>query len=231
MKHILIPRVEVFTDRYFRANKEIYKRTEIQISEKFGKESRAYEIIMKGISHERALGSKFFFNIEVNSCLPPNQRTILLEDIERIYLQPFDFFDDSFYADTSELILRNEIPLLKNNKHILVDLIKQVKAEKYEFSSENPLRISGLELIKDDDKNNYYGLLLKIGDETKFTNDKRFAYFKKEIVLKPEIKLLYTRENGLTGIRLNKDNFLDSCNPYLDNSNNKGRIIIKSKEY
>ena len=226
MKEIIIPKIEVPSKRYFIADKEIYKETEAKSKEKFGENSLAYKTIMNRIDSNNGTGSQFFFNNETNFYLPKEQKVISLEDIERIYSYSNEFFDSSFYTDTPEIILRTEILAYFKNKEILEDLVKQLKAEKHNFFSENPLRISGLKSIKDDNPMNKYGLLLKITKDTKIINDKRFASSNNKIQLGNQKKALYTKKNGLSGCFLGRDSNLDSNYSDLADSGDEGRVVL-----
>ena len=113
---------------------------------------------------------------------------------------------------------------------ILENLVKQVKAKGYEFDSENPLRISGLEFIKDENQENKYGLLLKVGNDTKIINDDRFAYSKNEIQLGNENRPLHTKENGLSRVFLGADCDLYSYIDFLADSGRYGRVVIVDAE-
>ena len=231
-KEISVPKVNIPMDRIFIAEKDIYQETEAKARERFGKNSQAYKTTMNGINPNNGTGSQFFFNTEVGLHLPKNQRVILFEDLERILSSPEanEFFDGSFYIDTPELILRTEIPTYEKNKHILKDLVKQIKDERLYFSSESPLRISGLELIKDDNPQNKYGILLKISQDTKTTNDERFGYQKNTIQIGNKEKILYTKTNGLSGVPLSRYGYLNSDDDNLAGSNDNGRVGILDAE-
>lgn len=227
-KQISIPRIEVPVDRYFTANSELYKETQAKTKEKFGENSQAYKTIMNGINPEKATGSQFFFNNEMNLYLPKGQKVIMLDGLERIYSssEADNLFDGSFYTDTPEIILRTETASLERNKQLLENLVKQVKAQDYGFSSENPLRISNFELIKDDNEDNEYGILLNIGDNTKMINDKRFAYSKNTIQLGNQTKKLYTKEKGLSRLYVGRNRGLDFGNDDLGGSGSDGRVVV-----
>lgn len=232
VKQISIPQVEVPMDTYFLADSDIYKETQAKAKERFGENSRAYNIIMSGINAKGGKGSQFFFNTELGLHLPKGQRVISLEDLERIYSssEADSFFDGSFYTDIPEVILRTESASWDKNKKILANLVKQVKAEDYKFSSENPLRISGLELVKDDDSKNKYGLSLKIGENTKIANDGRFAHANNKIKLGNQTKTLYTKEDGLSRLFLNGNLGLDSNYVNLADSCDDGRVVLTDAE-
>ena len=232
VKQISIPRVEVPMDTYFLAESDIYEETQAKAKERFGENSRAYSTIMSGINTSRGKGSQFFFNTELGLHLPKGQRVISLEDAERIYSssEANSLFDGSFYTDIPEVILRTETASWENNQNILSNLVEQVKAERYEFSSQNPLRISGLELVKDDNKENKYGLTLSIGDNTRIVNDKRFARGNNKIQLGNQTKTLYTKEDGLSRLYLDRNLILYSNYIYLADSDDYGRVVLTDAE-
>ena len=217
--------------------RELYNEVDRKTAENFGKDSLAYKTILKGINTKDVTGSQFFWNTNLGIYLPAKQKVVSLEDMEEINDLDESFFK-VFYSDAPEIILRTETPSWKNNEHILKNLVKQVKKEKYEFSSENPLRISGLNLVKDKNSKNFYGLFLKIGNDTKITNDERFAYSNngKEIPFGKKTKEIYTRENGLSRCYLGRYSVLDSFNDslrvcsYLAFSNSDGRVVLVDAE-
>ena len=216
-------------------NKGFYEEVARKTKEKFG-DSQAYRTIMNGIYTENVTGSQFFWNTNLNQYLPKGQKVISLEDMEDINNNNETFFR-GFYTDTPEIILRTETLSYEKNKNILKDLVKQIKSEtnkgaKYEFSSENPLRISGLGLVKDKNSKNKYGLLLKIGNDTKIINDTRFAYSnnEKQIQFGKNTKTIYTKEKDLSGVYLDGFDDLDSGSDYLAVSDGDGRVVIKDTE-
>lgn len=208
-------------------DKEFYKEVFAKTAEKYGKNTLAFKTITNGISVDNVTGSQFFWNANLGFYLPKNKRVISLEDAEAINNQDKSFFK-RFYTNTPEIILRTEIQTRKKEKYILKDLTSQVKGEGFEFSSENPLRISGLELVKDKNPRNQSGLLLKIGNDTKIINDKRFAHSndKKQIQFGEKTKLIYTKENGLSKVGLDIEPYLHSYDGYLACSNDYGQVVI-----
>lgn len=228
VKEVFIPKGKVPTNRYFIAGREIYKETEARSKEKFGENSLAFKTIMNEIDSEDGKGSHFFFNNEVNLYLPEEQKVISLEDVERIYsFYNADYFFHQLNLTISEIILRTEIPSRKWNKNILENLVKQVKYEKKDFSPQNPLRISGLELIKDNNPENIYGLFLNLGQDTKMINDKRFAYayLAGYIQLGNTTQKKVTKEEGLSDIYFNRY-CLGSGKMVLSSSGDNDKIVI-----
>ncbi len=98
------------------------------------------------------------------------------------------------------------------------------------FHFKNPLRISGLELVKDDNKDNEYGISLKIGKDTRIINDERFDYKNNDIKLGKQTRNLWTKENGLSGLYLDRNAVLNADNGNLDNSYYSGRVVVTDAE-
>jgi len=183
--------------------KEIYLEAARKAAEKFGHGSLAYRTITHGINTRNVTGSQYFWVNHLNSCLPQNQKVISLAEMEMINNYDETFFG-GIYAYVPEIVLRTETPFNQNEQFILEDLVEQIKGDKYEFSSENPLRISGLELVKDDNPKNAYGLLLKIGSDSKITIDKKLAASNtgREIPFGGKKKRIWTRKDSLSAICL-----------------------------
>lgn len=181
--------------------KEFYLEIAIKTAEKYGKHSLAYKTITNGINISKVSGVHFFWVSNISSYLPQHQRVISLKDMEMIADSDESFFS-GFYSYVPEVILRSEIPIYPNERYILEDLVRQIKNEKHEFSSEKPLRISGLELVKDQNLDNAYGLLMKVCSGTKISIDKRFSFSNsgKEIPFGRNTKNSWTGKNGLSAI-------------------------------
>ncbi|MFH1482509.1 MAG: hypothetical protein ABIE46_03245 [Patescibacteria group bacterium] len=211
-------------------NQEFYQEVARKTAEKFGKDSKAYQTIMNGIGVENITGSQFFWNSNLNAHLPIEKRVMTLEDAENIeFANPN--FTRGIYTDTTGLCLRTKIPSWEKNKQILGYLIRQLKAEKIngapiDFSSENPIILSNLELIKDSNLDNFYGIKLKIGDDTKIIYDKRFASGSGKIKLGNVEKNLYTRKDGLSRVFLAGDSDVSSYGGYLQYSYSDGRVVV-----
>lgn len=217
--------------RAYIAGSDLYKEVEQATAAKFGKDSRAYATIMKGINTVNATGSQFFFNNEAGLYLPRGQRVATFEDLDEISKHDNrQFFDGSFYTDTPELVLRTEIPSWMNNTQILEHLVSQTRERGLEFSSENPLVLSGLELVSDDNQDNFYGILANITDETKTRNDPRFAYGNDQINLGNKSRKLWTKENGLSRVFLGRDGDVVSSSGDLSVSYDLGRVVIFDAE-
>ena len=229
-KDILFPEAIVLDNSENRV-RELYDKANRKTAEKFGKNSLAYKTITNGIDMKNVTGSQFFWNTELGKYLPKNLRVITLKDMEQINDINKDFFK-GFYTDASMIILRTEVPTWDDNKHILDYLVKQVKEKNQEFSSENPLIISGLELIKDENTENHYGLLLQIGEETAMINDKRFGYSnnQKKIPFGEKTKKIYAKKDGLSRLCLDRSSNLNSFVGVLAGSDSGGRVVLVDTE-
>jgi len=227
-KRIQIIQEATILDKSEKWIRELYQEADRKTAEKFGKNSLAYKTITNGIDREKITGSQFFWNTNLGAYLPKNQKVILLEDMEEINNIDESFLRE-FCTDSPQSVLRTKNPSYDKNKYILKDLIKQIKGEKYKFSSENPLIISNLELVKDINSKNGYGLLLKIRKNTKIQHDKRFAYSNdgKRIDFGKKTKLIYTEENGLSGVYLIRNGNLYSMNDDLAYSYGNGQVVVK----
>jgi len=181
--------------------KELYKEIDNKTAEKYGRHSLAYQTITNRINIKLVTGAQFFWLLNVNDYLPQYQRLISLKDMELITDSNQSFFT-GFYSYVPEVILRSEAPVNPKEKYILEDFIRQMKNEKFNFSPEQPLRISGLELVKDENPDNAFGLLIKITNDTKFTTDKRFAHSNsgKAITFGKKTKKIWTGKKGLSAI-------------------------------
>lgn len=224
-KNITFPKAIVLDKGY----KELYEEADRKTAEKFGEDSLAYKTITNGIDIKNVTGSQFFWNANLNLYLPNNMKVTELSDWEDINDINKDFLK-GFYKDSAQIVLRTKNPSWDKNKYILNDLVKQFRV--FDFSPENPLLITDLELVKDDNPKNEYGLLLKIGSDTKRKNDKRFAYSNngKRIPFGKGNKKSYAKENGLSGVYLcKKGNLYSKCDA-LANSNNVGRVVVKDAE-
>lgn len=211
--------------------RELYQEADAKTAEKFGKNSLAYKTITNGIDIENVTGSQFFWNTNLGKYLPKNQRVILLQDMEKINDQDENFFK-GFYTDSPQIVLRTDQSSWKPNKYILENLVKQVKKQGFEFSSENPLIISNLELAASKSSKNQYGLLLKIGKDTRVENDSRFAYSnnEKQIQFGENKKTIFTKEKGLSRVCLYRGGLLDSDYDGLASSGGGGRVVVLDAE-
>ncbi len=182
---------------------DIYLGAASKAAEKFGYDSLAYRSITNGINTKKGTGSQYFWVTHLNACLPPNRKVISFEEMEMINDHGKTFFE-GFYTYVPEIVLRTRIPFNQKEQFILEDLVRQVQGEGYEFSSEKPLRITGLELVKDENPANTYGLLLKAGGDTRISTDKRLAFSNsgKNIRFGKNQKNIWTRRDSLSAICL-----------------------------
>ncbi|VAW82748.1 hypothetical protein MNBD_GAMMA13-1726 [hydrothermal vent metagenome] len=178
-------------------------------AEKFGSNSAAYRTITQGINAKGGTGSQYFWVNHLATCLPQNEKIISLEEMEMINDHDKTFFE-GLYVYVPEIILRTETPVNRKEQFILSNLVAQINGEKYEFSSENPLRISGLELVKDENPENAYGLLLNIGNGTKISTDKRFSTKNSggKIPFGKRSKKIWTRSDSLSAVCLGGGTYL-----------------------
>lgn len=211
------------------SDKELYQEIQQKTAEKFGKNSQAYQTVMNGIDTDKGTGSQYFFNTEAGLYLPQGQRVAKYNDLGEINDTDPSFFN-GIYTDTPELVLRTATPSWKNNTKILENLVKQVKERGLEFSSENPLILSNLNLVRDDNKNNPYGILLEMNDSTIAENDQRFAYGKNKIQLGNQPKTLWTKENGLSRVYFGRIGNVNSNIGNLQDSNDNGRVAVVDAE-
>jgi len=207
--------------------KEVYQEADAKTAEKFGSNSLAYKTITNGIDREDIIGSQFFWNTNLGFYLPKGRKVCLLNDWEEINDLDESFFR-GFYTDSPQIILRTDTLSYDRNKYILENLVKQVKKQGFEFSSENPLIISNLELVKDDNSDNGYGLLINIGKDTTLANDKRFAYSNsgKLILFGDKTKVVYNKEKDLSRVGLGWDGDLGARGGLLDVSSGIGRVVV-----
>ena len=211
------------------ADSKLYQEVTKGVAEKFGKDSRAYQTLMNGIDTKNGTGSQFFFNTEAELYLPEGQRVARLADLGKIYDTDTSFFN-GIYTDTPELVLRTANPSWKNNTQILENLVGQAKERGLEFSSDNPLVLSGLELTRDDNRDNYYGILVQMGDNTVAVNDVRFAYGKDKIQVGNNTKTLWTKNKGLSRVCFDWGVGVDSFMTYLQGSVDSGRVVVFNAE-
>lgn len=226
-KNLVFPTARVLDKEDSELYQEVFRKT----AEKYGKNSLAYRTITNGIDAKDVTGSQFFWNTNLGSYLPKGQRVISLEDMEAINDLDESFFT-GYYSDAPEVCLRSDSTSYEKNKYIIENLVKQVRGEKKEFSPENPLRISGLELIKDENSKNEWGLFLQIGQNTRMINDSRFGYSnnKREIPFGEKQKTVFTQNNGLSGFCLGRDSGVYSGSGYLANSDDSGRVVVIDAE-
>jgi len=229
-KLTVAPRIE----RGFKARgltRREYAAVEEATAEKFGKDSRAYATVMDGVNHSNGTGSQFFFNTEAGLYLPEGKRVAQYDDLGRINDFDSEVFDGSFYIDTPQVVLRSKtLTYEKNNAQVLEHLVSQVQERELEFSTENPLLITGLGLRKDENGANHYGLLLDFTDETTAVNDERFAASKDTIEFGNSNRPLYAKQDGLSRVYLYGNGGVDSGDDDLQYSDDNGRVVVFDAE-
>jgi hypothetical protein len=169
-------------ERLDRSSKgDCFEKARDYSARKFGVDSKAHEDVMRGIDVESVTGSNYFFNKCVDVILPEDRRVITYGDMFKIYADSRHAFLDVYspisndltdtYSDTTTLVLRSVVV----DSSISRNLAAIAKEAGQEFSPENPLLISGLEMEKDIDWKSPYGIVLKAGSDTSFRNDWRLA--------------------------------------------------------
>ena len=83
---------------------------------------------------------------------------------------------------------------------------------------------------KNENSNNFYGLNLELGDNSILENDSRFAYSKngKRIQFGSKEKVVYNKDNGLSGVYLSSNGGLGARIDDLAYSNDGGRVVLVS---
>jgi len=209
-------------------DREFYEEVFSKTAEKYGRNSLAYKNIINGINPEEVTGSNFLFNTEAGLYLKEGSKVLTLEDIDNILATDKNFFN-GFYTDTNQLVLRNNKDSYEKNQLIINYLIKELKSSGYEFSPENPLVITNPELVPDKKSpNEGYGLIAKLGKDTKLRNDKRLASGKNKINLGNLEKGLYTKDNGLSRVYLSRGGGLNVGGDVLELSSGNGRVVAVS---
>ena len=210
-------------------HRELYEEASAKVIEQFGERHRASRMILNGIDVQNVTGSNFFWNNQLGKYLPKGQRVMTLQDLEGIFSSNKEFFR-GFYTDVPEICLRNDEPSWKPNKYLLKNLAEQVREEGSEFFPENPALISDLELVKDGNTRNHYGILLKLGEDSKVVSDSRFASGNNRILLGNTSTNLYTKPNGLSRLCLYRNLGMDSYWYSLANDDPDGRVVLVGGE-
>ncbi|MFA5953847.1 MAG: hypothetical protein WC812_04605 [Candidatus Pacearchaeota archaeon] len=211
---------------------EVYNSAREKLIKDFKENERAIKSLTYGINFETLTGSQFFWNNYLNNFLKEqgiNGRIMDLNDLGKIYALDENFFS-KHYSDTINLCLRSEELGWEKNEHILEDLVKQVKQRKKRFSSQNPLIISNLEIVSDNNSDNFYGLLLKLREDSILENDERFDYRNSKIQFKNELgnseKTLHTKEKDLSRVFASGGQCVGSDNGSLRNSIDDGWVVF-----
>ena len=162
-KELVIPSAIVVcpeNERHLGFNLEEYiSELRIKANEQFKGNKRAINTIFNG-SREDLKMSQLFFNNYVNNHFPNKDFHIMnFKDMGTIFSFDPRWFN-RHYADTTDVCLRTKSPNSRGNIAFVKELSKLVKQEGFnDFSSENPLVISGLDFSLDENEKNIYGLL------------------------------------------------------------------------
>ncbi|MFA5953648.1 MAG: hypothetical protein WC812_03580 [Candidatus Pacearchaeota archaeon] len=217
--------------------KEVYNQAKEKIEKDFKENSKAIKSLTNGIDFKELTGSQFFWNNYLNNFFKEqgiNGRVMDLNDLGKIYSYDENFFDNH-YSDTINLCLRSEELSWNNNKHILEDLVKQVKSRGKSFSPKNPLIMQNIDLVSDNNSNNFYGLLLKLREDSILENDERFAFGKKKIQFKNELgnveKNLWTKKKDLSRVYANlREDVYSNYDGLRISIGGNGRVVFVSDE-
>lgn len=213
-------------------DKELYRKIQTKIAERFhGTENQAYKMSIHGIDIENVKGSQIIWNNLVNLYIPKKETVLNWEDLQKIYEVELNILIGK-YAETTSLCLKTKIPSMKKNKKFLESLVKQIKGDFSEFkyfSKDNPIVISGMDFERDDDTENYYGLLPKLNEKTKIKYDQRLADDKEEIEIGKIKKRLRSKAEGMSKISADGNDYIDVDNSLLHNSDNTGFVIVIDK--
>jgi len=187
----------------------------------------AYPYISKNINPENAEGSNFLFVCLLDEMLGKSGRIPTDEDWAQMLNG--GNFAKGVYFDANQLILRSNSASYNQNQYLINDISRKLKGEKIkgapiEYSSENPLKITGAKLRKSTAQNNEYKLILNLNDAIP-EYDARHAFGKNQINLGNHTKNLYTKAEGLSRLYL-YENDVDSDDGNLAFSNSDGRVAI-----
>ncbi|MFA5953152.1 MAG: hypothetical protein WC812_01025 [Candidatus Pacearchaeota archaeon] len=211
---------------------EVYDSAREKLIKDFKGNNKAIESLTHGINFRTLTGSQFFWNNYLNNFLKEqgiNGRIMNINDLGKIYALDENFFS-KHYSDTINLCLRSKKLGWEDNKNILEYLVKQVKQREKSFLPKNPLIISNLEIVNDNNPDNFYGLLLKLREDSILENDERFAFGKNKIKFENELgnaeKNLWTKEKDLSGVFADNSQSVNSDNDNLYSSNNSGWVVF-----
>jgi len=142
-----------------------------------------------------------------------------------------------FYEDTGLVLRTEEDKDYFKNTPLAKDLAKQVKARGKSFSPKNSVMIplTGFELENAD---NDYGLTFRLREDAEVYNAPILSeggrFDSEEIDERTGLptklgagnRTLFTRNSGLSGLCLDDYLGLVSANGYLDNSSERGRVVV-----
>lgn len=203
-------------------------------------EQARYEEAVKTFNSERARktltvsrnGSNLFKVILLNQM---GILTLTLPELDNILEQDSGFLK-GFYADGPEVILRSENDTYDPNDPLARCLSKAIKIRNKQF----PYIIKGLKLVED--KEFSYGLglypadnfdILKAQDFVHSNNQRKFSRINPDYSIEFDDKgtrTLYTKQDGVSRLCLDRGSYLLSGCNYLAGSNSVGRVVVKSAE-
>jgi hypothetical protein len=193
---------------------------------------KGHKYISNSINADEAEGSNFLFVCLADEILGSKKRIPTLNDWNDMLTG--GNFAKGVYFDANQLVLRSSQASWQPNQHLINDLTRKLNGTSFkgakfnEFTSQNPLVITGAKLRESKAKNKHYGLILNLDDAT-FEYDSRLAHGKNEIELGGQKKRLWTKENGVSWLCLG-ENDLYSNNEGLSNSNFNGRVAFIDAE-
>ncbi len=184
-------------------------------------------------------GSNPFAVVLANQILRPmGIRTATPADLGRI-LESSGLPLRGQYEDAA-LVVRTDKDSYDPNTPLAQDMVAQVRARGLELSVKNPIMIplTGFNLVNAD---NQYGVAFKLRDDAELIgapelNGKRGSKFDKTddrglpIFDSKGKRTLYTRNEGLSGLVLDRDLDLISGWYWLEYSNSVGRVVLVSGE-
>ena len=158
-------------------------------------------------------------------------RTATLDEIASLAESNPEFLK-GFFEDSSSVALRSAGDSCANNDYLAKQLASLIRKRKIS----KPIVISGLKIKEDN--NSAYGLSFEKADNFNFfeapelaNNNRKFSRFDERgmpIFDETGDKTLYTRDNGLSRVYLDRYLNLNSGNEYLADSIGNGRVVVVS---
>jgi hypothetical protein len=141
------------------------------------------------------------------------------------------------YIDSRNLIARTREDTNWSKNNALLKTIYEL-AEQKEGSLKHPFMIEGFSFVPNPEDKKGYGLILVANPDFRVIQDERF-YGKYNGEKFSEVdesgipnfdrkgsRIWYAKSNGLSWLGLGRNSNLYSCNDYLDNSHNGGRVVF-----
>jgi len=178
-------------------------------------------------------GSNLFKVLYLDQMLPEGKRVATPADWQDIRDENPDYLA-GVYLDASRVVLRSAGDSYKPNDFVAKDLAKKIHKRTFK----NPIVITGLKLKKD--SNSSYGFVFELTDKSEKIEAPELAHFnhgRKFIRLDERgfpifddegDRTLYTRNNGLAGLYLDRDSVMVSNYGNLANSDALGRVVVVS---